>query len=437
MSPADSRGRRGAFRFAWLVLMGSVLLVKAAARAHGGEEDPHLAMAREVLRQVPLVDGHNDLPWQYRLRADNHLDKIDLRSDTSTLEPPMHTDLSRLRAGGVGGQFWSIFVSGELPPAKAVLETLEQIDVAARFIAKYADTFELASSAADVRRIHGEGKIASLFGVEGGHSIGESLAVLRQLYRLGARYLTLTHSVNVGWADSATDAPEHGGLTAFGREVVREMNRLGMLIDLSHVSPQVMHQALDLSAAPVIFSHSSARALNGHARNVPDDVLARLGQNGGVVMVTFVPSFISEPVRQHRAAEDGEGARLASLHPGDPEKAAAELEAWRRANPAPIATLAQVADHLDHVRKVAGIDHVGLGSDFDGIDFGPVGLEGVDRFPHLLAELSRRGYSREDLGKIAGENLLRAFAEAETAAARLARETQPSDALIGELDSGE
>jgi membrane dipeptidase len=292
----------------------------------------------------------------------------------------------------------------------------------------------MAARADDVVRIHKAGRIASLVGMEGGHSIDNSLAVLRQLYAAGARYMTLTHSKNVDWADSGTDKPEHGGLTKFGEEVVREMNRLGMLVDLSHVSPDTMKDALAVSQAPVIFSHSSARALDAHPRNVPDDVLRQVTANGGVVMVTFVPSFLSEDVRAWNAEEDAAEARLKALHPDDPDRVKSELEAWTKEHPAPLATLAQAADHIEHVRRLAGIDHVGIGSDFDGITATPAGLEGVDTYPVLLAELLRRGWSDEEIKKLAGLNVLRALREAERVAERLRKERPASDALIEELD---
>ncbi len=403
----------------------------------GVASDPQVEQAREILRQVPLIDGHNDVPWQYRSRVSNHLAEIDFSGDTTRLDPPMHTDLRRLREGGVGGQFWSVFVPASLPGPEAARATFEQIDLVHRLVRRYPEDLELALSAADIRRIHGQGRIASLIGVEGGHSIANSLGVLRQLYQTGARYMTLTHSLNIDWADSATDDPVLHGLSKFGREVVGEMNRLGMLVDLSHVSPAVMHQALDIAQAPVIFSHSSAFALTAHPRNVPDDVLERLADNGGVVMVTYVPAFISEPVRQYWAGYEAEKKRFEALHPGDPEQAKTDFKAWKEANPVPVATLSDVADHIDHLRKIAGIDHVGIGSDFDGIRFTPEGLGGADTYPDLLAELLRRGYSAEDVGKIAGLNVLRAFEGAEKTAARLQKETPASDALIEELDETE
>ncbi|MEA2692690.1 MAG: rane dipeptidase [Acidobacteriota bacterium] len=418
-----------------LAAVSSVLLAAAPPQGTWQPPDPALVLrVLKVLDRVPLVDGHNDVPWQYRERVKNHLDKIDLAKDTSGLEPAMHTDIPRLRKGGVGGQFWSVYVPVEITGPAAVEAVLEQMDVVRRLAARYPETFEMAMTAADVRRIHKAGRIASLLGMEGGHSIDNSLGTLRQLYQAGARYMTITHSKNTDWADSATDAPKHGGLTRFGEEVVREMNRLGMLVDLSHVSPETMKKALAVSAAPVIFSHSSARALTGHPRNVPDDVLALVPKNGGVVMVTFVPSFDSEEVRGWNAGKDGEEARLKALHPESPEQVKSELAAWVKAHPEPRATLAQVADHVDHVRKVAGVDHVGLGSDFDGITRTPLGLEGVSQYPVLLAELLRRGWTDEEIGKLAGDNVLRVLGEAERVAARLQKERPPSDARIEELD---
>jgi membrane dipeptidase len=408
---------------------------EAAQPAAGQPPDPALLeRARRILERVPLVDGHNDVPWQYRERVANHLDKIDLARDTSGLDPVMHTDIPRLRRGGLGGQFWSVYVPVEMAGPQAVVATLEQIDVVRRLVERHPETFEMAYTAADVERIHQAGRIASLVGMEGGHSIDDSLGALRTLYAAGARYMTLTHSKNTAWADSATDDPKHGGLTRFGEQVVREMNRLGMLVDLSHVAPETMKDALAVAAAPVIFSHSSARALTDHPRDVPDEVLRLLPANGGVVMVTFVPGFVSEEVRRWNGEDDAEEARLKALYPGAPERVKAEHEAWRKAHPAPRATLAQVADHVEHVRQVAGVDHVGLGSDFDGITSTPLGLTGVDAYPALLAELLRRGWSDEEVGKLAGSNVLRVLRQAEKVAARLQKERPASDATLEELD---
>lgn len=426
--------------FGWGVLALAVTVLSPQARAQetrAAWQPPDRALverARRILDQVPLVDGHNDLPWEYRQRVKNHLAQIDLTADTSKLERPLHTDIPRLRRGGVGAQFWSVYIPVSISGPAAVKTVLEQIDVVHRLTERYPDVFEIAMTADDVVRIHKAGRIASLIGMEGGHSLDNSLAALRQLYNAGARYMTITHSANTDWADAATADPQHGGLTRFGEEVIREMNRLGMLVDLSHVSPQTMKEAMAVSEAPVIFSHSSARALTDHPRDVPDDVLRLLPQDGGVVMVTFVPSFVSEAVRAHNAEEDAVEARLKSLYTGDPERVKRELEAWSKAHPAPRATLAQVADHIEHVRKVAGVDHVGIGSDFDGITSTPEGLGGVGDFPVLLAELLRRGWQDDEIKKLAGLNVLRVFREAEKAAQRLRKERPASDALIEELD---
>lgn len=385
-----------------------------------------------ILRQVPLIDGHNDLPWELRQRVQNHISRIDLRQDQSALQPPLHTDIPRLRQGKIGAQFWSVYVPASLETA-SVETVLEQIDVVHRLVSLYPQAFELARTADDIVRIHKQGKIASLIGMEGGHAIGSSLAALRQLYALGARYLTLTHSQNTPWADSATDEPEHHGLTPFGKAVVAEMNRLGMLVDLSHVSPKTMHDVLDIVAAPPIFSHSSARAITDHPRNVPDDVLRRLRETDGVVMVTWVPSFVSEKVRAYYPERDAMEARLKARYPGQPDRVKQELDAWKAANPIPKATVSDIADHIDHVVKVSGIDHVGIGADLDGITTTPVGLDSVATYPVLFAELIRRGYGDEDLKKIAGLNLLRVMRKVEEVAAKR-RGERPSDARIEELD---
>jgi membrane dipeptidase len=368
------------------------------------------------------------------------LSAIDLAADTSQLprpadSPPLMTDIPRLRAGMVGGQFWSVWVPVEIKGYEAVQTTIEQIDLVKRIAAKYPTVFEMAYSAGDVRRIHRAGRIASMIGIEGGNQINESLAVLRQMYDLGARYMTLTHVLDTRWADAATDAPEHHGLTAFGLEVVREMNRLGMLVDLSHVSPETMRAALGVTAAPVIFSHSSARALVDHPRDVPDDILKLVAANGGVVMVNFNPGYVSAARNQWDADRAAELARYSSppyggLYIGQPDRARAALEEWERAHPKPVATLAQVADHIDHVRAIAGVDHVGLGSDFDGIPEGPRGLGGVDGYPALLEELMRRGWSDADVAKLAGENLLRVMAATERVAATLRAARGASEAVI-------
>jgi len=414
-------------RFKWFLLPLALLATTALAQTD--------ARIDRIFRDVPLIDGHNDLPWQYRERVKNQLAKIDLRADQSHLEKPLHTDIARLRQGGLGAQFWSVYVPAEMKGADSVQATFEQIDVVHRLDAAYPETLALALTADDIVRIHKAGKIASLIGVEGGHSINNSLAVLRQLYAAGARYMTLTHFRNNDWADSATDDPKHAGLTPFGKAVVGEMNRLGMLVDLSHVAPSTMHAALDVTAAPVIFSHSSTRSLVGHSRNVPDDVLKRLDQNGGVIMVTFVPGFVSEKVRAYGALRDAEEARLKAMHAGEPESVKQGLAAWDAANPKPRATIADIADHIEHAMQVAGEDHVGIGGDLDGIETTPADLTSVADYPKLFAELLRRGHSEEQLKKLAGGNVLRALRQAEAVAARLQKERPPSDVLIEEVDA--
>jgi membrane dipeptidase len=389
-----------------------------------------------VLLQTPLIDGHNDLPWEIRERFKSDVAALNLMADTSHLpveagQAALMTDIPRLRAGHVGAQFWSVWIPVSTQGFEAVQMTLEQIDLVKRMSAQYPSDFAMAYSAADIRRIHKSRKIASLIGIEGGHQINNSLAVLRQMYDAGARYMTLTHTTNTLWADSATDTPAHHGLTPFGVEVVKEMNRLGMLVDLSHVSPDTMRAALAASQAPIIFSHSSARALDDHPRNVPDDVLRAVAANGGVVMVNFAPPYVSAARNHWEADLAAERTRFnsppyAGLYIGQPDRAKAALTEWEAQHPMPITTLAQVADHVEHIRQVAGIDHVGIGSDFDGIPDAPVGLEGVDRYPALLAELMRRGWSDADISKLAGENLLRAMATAEQVSLRLQGATKPN-----------
>ena len=370
-----------------------------------------LAAARDLLRRVPLVDGHNDLPWA--IRAEFGSDPV-----LAALTRPVRqtqTDLPRLSAGGVGAQIWSVYVPGTLTGDAAVTAVLEQIDVVHRMIQAYPEHLELALTAADVQRAFAGGKIASLLGAEGGHSIASSLGVLRALYLLGVRYLTLTHDSNVGWADSATDTPDAGGLTDFGRAVVREMQRIGMLVDLSHVAPSTMRDALDVAGAPVIFSHSSARALCDHPRNVPDDVLARLAVNGGVCMVTFVPAFVSPECAAWQAGLLAELDRR-GLDRRDMSAWDAVTPEWEAAHPVPEATLTQVADHIDHVRAVAGVDHVGIGGDYDGSAAMPAGLSDVSRYPALFAELLARGWTEPDCAALAGGNLLRVLRDAENVA---------------------
>lgn len=402
------------------------------------------ARVDRILKATPVIDGHNDLPWEIRDRFDGTLDRIDLARDTKALPhpsdvPALMTDIPRLRTGHVGGQFWSVWIPSTVTGPAAIQTTIEQIDLVKRMAAKWPADFEMAYSAADVVRIEKAGRIASLIGIEGGHQIGNSLPALRQMYALGARYMTLSHSSNNDWADSATDAPVHHGLTPFGREVVREMNRMGMLVDLSHVSPETMKAALAVTQAPVIFSHSGARALIDHPRDVPDDVLALVAKNRGVVMANFFPLYVSEAASRWAADRAAEQARFSSppfggLYIGQPDRAKAAMAAWEAAHPAPVVTIAMVADHIDHIAKVAGVDCVGIGSDFDGIPVTPEGLDGVDKYPALFAELARRGWSDADLAKLAGGNILRALREAEAVAAKLQATIPASGATIAELD---
>ena len=410
----------------------TLLLLSTAANA---QTDAVSARIDRILREVPLIDGHNDLPWQYSERAKDHLAQIDLRQDQSKLTPALHTDIPRLRQGKSGAQFWSVYVPTSLKGADAVRAVLEQIDVVHRIDELYPETFDLARTADDIERIHRSGKIASLIGIEGGHSIGNSLAVLRQLYALGARYMTITHSDHDDFADSATADPLHNGLTPFGKQVIAEMNRLGMLIDLSHVSPKTMNDVLDITPAPVIFSHSSTRALTDHARNVPDDVLRRVRDNGGVVMVSWVPSFTSEKVRAFEALQAAEEARLKAIYRGQPGRVKSALAEWNAAHPAPRATVQEVADHIDHVVQIAGAEHAGFGSDLDGITSTPEGLDSVAAYPLVLAELIRRGYTDEQLKNIAGLNVLRVMRKAEAVSARLRKERPASDVRIEEVDA--
>jgi membrane dipeptidase len=398
--------------FRLLPLLSAIAFAACAAPMAGaGSADPHMEVARRVLSTTPLVDGHNDLPWAIRdyQPAPRDVAAYDLRTRT-----PGHTDIPRLRQGMVGAQFWSVYIPFGATAEGAAKTQLEQIDIAHQVIRRYPDTFELALSADDAVRIFRAGRIASMLGMEGGHAIENSLGALRAFHDLGVRYMTLTHSANIDWADSCCALRELGGLSPFGREVVREMNRLGMLVDVSHVSGETMHQAIDVSEAPVIFSHSNARALTPHPRNVPDDVLRRMPENGGVVMITFVPSFLNEEVM-----------RWANLPPEQ-----------RRATPEPRATMDDAIRHIEHVRNIAGIEHIGIGADYDGISSVVVGLEDVSTYPALFAELSRRGWSEPDLRRLAGENVLRAWRQAEQVARRIQRERGPSTATIEALDGG-
>jgi len=404
--------------------------IALASAATAQTDDANLRRARELLRTTPLIDSHNDLPWVIREKG---TPPRDVESYDIAGKGPFDTDIPRLRAGGIGAQFWSVYVPSTLSPFEAMRAQLEQIDIARRIIAKYPADLGLATSLSEIKSEMGRGRIASLIGMEGGHTIGNSLGALRAFYDLGARYMTLTHFNSNDWADAATDSARHGGLTPFGKEVVREMNRMGMMVDISHVSPTVMSQVLTLSEAPVIFSHSSARALTDHVRNVPDSILARMKSNGGVVMVNFVTAFVSEPYRRWI------GDVLPTLALASSDSAADRIlrEHRARRGPAPRATVKDLADHVEHIRRVAGIDHVGIFADFYGAvgDENQVqGLEDVSKYPVLFAELIRRGWSDADLRKLAGENMLRVLGEVETVSARVRKERPPSNATIEQLD---
>ena len=432
------------------VVMATVLATFCTPLAIAQSSDAALtARVDHVLARVPLIDGHNDLPWEIRERFGNAAG-VDLSASTANLpltaqadeaQTALMTDVPRLRAGHVGAQFWSVWIPSTVTGPAAVKMTIEQIDLVRTMVARYPKDLQMAYSAEDIERAHAAGRIASLIGIEGGHQIDDSLATLREMYELGARYMTLTHTLDNDWADSATDAPKHHGLTPFGRAVVHEMNRLGMLVDLSHVSPDTMRAALAVSVAPVIFSHSGARALNDHPRDVPDDVLAMVARNGGIVMVTFAPAYVSAERNRWEADRAAEETRYnsppyAGLYIGQPERAKAAMAEWDAGHPRPVVTLAMVADHIEHIRHVAGIDHVGIGSDFDGIPNTPQGLEGVDKFPALLKELAKRGWTDEELGKVAGANMLRVLREAAAAAKRLQATESPSSVTIEQADAG-
>jgi membrane dipeptidase len=401
------------------LLSGIVVALPVAAQTTSAPtNDRYLARARRILKHTPLIDGHNDLPW--RIREDSiargNVAAYDLRKRT-----PGHTDLDRLRKGMIGAQFWSVYIPGEWRDSGYARVQLEQIDIARRMIARYPDRLALALSAADIRRDFKQGKIGSLLGVEGGHAIENSLGALRAYYDLGARYMTLTHNVTLDWADAALDSAKHDGLTPFGDSVVREMNRLGMLVDLSHVSPATMSDALNVSQAPVIFSHSAARAIVDVPRNVPDSILRRMTANGGIVMVPFVSGFVSPAIMLYDQSTRPVMKDLRAKYGNDTAAITREINQWRATHPEPRATLSQVADQIEYVRKVAGVDHVGIGGDFDGITEVVQGLEDVSTYPALFAELARRGWSDSDLRKLAGENFLRVFGQAETVAKRLQR----------------
>ena len=396
-------------------------ILSAAALAAPPARSPE-QVAAAALAAAPVWDGHNDVPEQLRDRRRNVLGDFDFADTAGTADPAtgtaaMQTDLKRMRKGKVGAQFWSVYVSANLTDQQAVQATLEQIDVTRRLVARNASDLAFCTDSACVEGAWKQGRIASLIGMEGGHSIGGSLAVLRQMHALGARYMTLTHFKNNAWADAATDAPLHNGLSPLGKDVVREMQRLGMLVDLAHVSEKTMRDALDVARAPVIVSHSNAYAIDHHPRNVPDAVLDRIKANGGIVMVNFYPPYVLEAARQWGANRDGEEARLKALFRGDPDGAKTGLAAWDKAHPMPRGTLADVADHLDHIARRIGADHVGLGGDLDGIEVAVAGLEDVSTYPALFTELARRGWSQADLEKLASRNMMRVLKAAETYAA--------------------
>jgi membrane dipeptidase len=413
----------------FLLLAGALAMMAIPAGAQ--PIDPKVqARIDRVLKATPLIDGHNDLPEQLRENYGLSVDGLASGADQRSGHPLM-TDMARLHAGRVGGQFWSVYIPSEVTGDAAIRATLEQIDTVKRLVKAYPQDLELARTADDIVRIHKAGKVASLIGVEGGHQIGGSLAALRAYYDLGARYMTLTHFKNNEFADSATDDPKWHGLNDFGRTVVHEMNRLGMLVDLSHVSSETMSDAIEASKAPVIFSHSDARALADHPRNVPDDILRRLPANGGIVMVNFYTGHLSAPYRQWSAEHAAEGARLDSLYVGQPDARKAKLADWEQAHPAPKAEIGLIADHIEHVVKIAGDDHVGLGGDLDGIgyDEAPPGMNSVSGYPLLFAELIRRGWSDADLAKVAGGNLLRVMRRAEAVAASM-KDEPPATATL-------
>jgi len=413
----------------------------AQAKSPAPADDAALfARVERVLTKTPLIDGHNDLPWEIRTRAGG----VDLNVDHADMPRPadadkdwvgLMTDIPRLRKGHVGGQFWSVWIPATTTGPEAVKTAIEQIDIVHNMAAQYPQALQMAYTADDIVRIHKAGRVASLIGVEGGYQIDNSMAALRQMYTLGARYLTLTHSRNTDWADSATDNPQHNGLTVFGRAVIGEMNRLGMIVDLSHVSVKTMTDAIAVSKSPVMFSHSGARGLIDHPRDVPDEVLRLVAQNHGIVMVNFFPSYISQARARWDSDHAAEATRYNSppffgLYIGQPERAAAAMAEWERRHPPPTVTLADVADHLDHIRKIAGVESVGLGSDFDGIPNTPEGLDGVDKYPALLVELARRGWSDADLAAVAGGNMLRVMRANEAVARQLQATELPSMAKI-------
>jgi membrane dipeptidase len=416
--------------FPLLLAAASLIPVSAMAQSSAQSEpiDPKVSQRIDrLLKRTPLIDGHNDLPWA--LREDFGSKVEGLESGTNTRTPPLMTDMARLRAGRVGGQFWSVYISGTILGDEAIRTTLEQVDTARRIIDSYPDTLRFARSADEMEAAHRAGRVGSMLGIEGGRQIGGSMAALRRFHDLGVRYMTLTHNQTTEWADAGTDEARHNGLSPFGLEVVKEMNRLGMLVDLSHVSPATMRAAIAASKAPVIFSHSSAGGVVPHPRNVPDDVLRLIPANGGVVMVTWVPGFISQRVWDWSANRSGEEARLKAIHRASQATVDAKLKEWDARNPRPGTSVTDVADHIDHVARVAGHDHVGIGGDLDGIPYTPTGLEGVEAYPRLFAELIRRGWSDANLAKLAGANVLRALRGAE-ATARSMKDVSPSMAVL-------
>ena len=403
--------------------------------AHAAPAASPLDRARAVLKDAPVIDGHNDLPWTIRVKTAGKTGQVDMRDEKAATAAGYDTDFPRAKRGGLGGQFWSLWVPGELKGAQATVAVEKQMDLVRRLAARYPDQMALAFTADDVVRVQKSGRLAALMGVEGGEGIDNSLEVLRALYTLGARYMTLTHFGDTDWADSSNGEPIHNGLTPFGKAVVGEMNRLGMLVDLSHVAPKTMSDALDVSVAPVIFSHSSARAITDHPRNVPDDLLKRVAANGGVVMVNFVPFYVSEKVRLWWAEEQAANAREKALHTGDPAGAKAGMEAWRKANPRPPVNFKDVADNIEHVRDVAGIDHVGIGADYGDTDGDVIdGENGVDSYVNLIAELARRGWSDADLKKLTNQNILRVMRTVEQTAVRLQATKPAAEDLISDLD---
>ena len=418
----------------FLLLAGALAMISASANARSIDPKTQARIDR-IFKATPLIDGHNDIAEA--VRENYGMSVAGLASGADKREHPLMTDMARLHEGRVGGQFWSVYIPSSLTGDAAIRATIEEIDTVKRLVKAYPGDLELARTADDVVRIHKGGRVASLIGVEGGHQIGGSLAALRQYYDLGARYMTLSHFKNNEFADSATDDPKWHGLNDFGRVVVHEMNRLGMLVDLAHVSPETMSDALDVSKAPVIFSHSDARALSDHPRNVPDDILRRLPANGGVVMVNFYLGHLSEPYRLWSGEHSAEDARLASLYVGQPDVRKAKLDEWEKAHPAPAAGVGLIADHIEHVVKIAGHDHVGLGGDLDGIgyDEAPAGMNSVSGYPLLFAELIHRGWSDQDLAKLAGGNVLRVMRQAEAVAAAMNNEPPAMDSLKPKSDN--